>query len=273
MTRATFAPGESDSAPERSTTEPSHSASPPARSRYNQTGWSSPPRQMTSAQARRAPRSPCNTHRAEGDGSRAGAQVDKPPAPLGPGRPHMSEDVPQAMGLVVIGASAGGVSALSTVVAGLPADLRAGVLVVLHVPSSATSALPTILGRHGPLPARHARDGDEMRPGGDPRGPTRPPPRGAGGPGVADPRAAGERSPARGRRAVPLRRALVGPTGGGRGPVRLPRRRRGRHGGGQREGGAQRRPVRCGLRRHAARRARRRQTRTSGCRPGRSPPC
>lgn len=77
----------------------------------------------------------------------------------------MSEDVPQAMGLVVIGASAGGVSALSTVVAGLPADLRAGVLVVMHVPSSATSALPTILSRHGPLPARHARDGDEIRPG------------------------------------------------------------------------------------------------------------
>jgi two-component system chemotaxis response regulator CheB len=67
--------------------------------------------------------------------------------------------------LVVIGASAGGVEALRTLVADLPADLPACVLVVLHVPSTGISALPTILDRAGPLPARHAVDGDPLRHG------------------------------------------------------------------------------------------------------------
>jgi two-component system chemotaxis response regulator CheB len=63
---------------------------------------------------------------------------------------------------VVIGASAGGVEALSALVARLPADLPAAVLVVVHVPATGTSALPVILGRRGPLPARHAQDGARL---------------------------------------------------------------------------------------------------------------
>jgi two-component system chemotaxis response regulator CheB len=55
--------------------------------------------------------------------------------------------------VVVMGASAGGVEALRAVVAGLPPDLPAAVVVVLHIGRGAPSALHHILDRSGPLPA------------------------------------------------------------------------------------------------------------------------
>jgi two-component system chemotaxis response regulator CheB len=67
--------------------------------------------------------------------------------------------------VVAVGASAGGVEALRALVAGLPLDLPAAILVVLHIPRDAPSALPAILDRSGPLPARHAVDGEPVRPG------------------------------------------------------------------------------------------------------------
>jgi two-component system chemotaxis response regulator CheB len=67
--------------------------------------------------------------------------------------------------LVVIGASAGGVNALQEVVAHLPPEFPAAVLVVLHVASSGTSVLPQILSRSGPLPAAFARNGDALQRG------------------------------------------------------------------------------------------------------------
>jgi two-component system, chemotaxis family, protein-glutamate methylesterase/glutaminase len=67
--------------------------------------------------------------------------------------------------IVVVGASAGGVEALVQLAGSLPADLPAAVFVVLHVPSTASSALPDILSRHSPLPASHAKDGEPIEPG------------------------------------------------------------------------------------------------------------
>ncbi|WP_430784328.1 chemotaxis protein CheB [Actinoplanes sp. G11-F43] len=61
--------------------------------------------------------------------------------------------------LVAVGASAGGVEALRALAGGLPADYPGALLVVLHVPRSAPSALPAILSRSGPLPAVTAADG------------------------------------------------------------------------------------------------------------------
>src|SRR5690349_9449620 len=67
--------------------------------------------------------------------------------------------------IIVIGASAGGVEALATLVAGLPRDLPAAVFVVLHVSPHGTSVLPAILHRAGKLPATHAVHGDHIRVG------------------------------------------------------------------------------------------------------------
>src|SRR5438105_2867674 len=67
--------------------------------------------------------------------------------------------------VIVIGASAGGVEVLREVVRGLPAGLPATVFVVVHLPSGATSVLPELLSRAGPLLAAHARDGEPSHPG------------------------------------------------------------------------------------------------------------
>ena len=67
--------------------------------------------------------------------------------------------------IVVIGASAGGVEALGSLVEKLPVDLPAAVFVVLHIPASGTSVLPAILQRRGRLPAAHAIDEEPIENG------------------------------------------------------------------------------------------------------------
>jgi two-component system, chemotaxis family, protein-glutamate methylesterase/glutaminase len=49
--------------------------------------------------------------------------------------------------------------------AGLPRDLPAAVFVVHHFPANSVSALPSILGRAGPLPAMHAVHNQVIEPG------------------------------------------------------------------------------------------------------------
>jgi two-component system chemotaxis response regulator CheB len=67
--------------------------------------------------------------------------------------------------VIVVGASAGGLTALRALCANLPADLPASVLVVQHITPTARSMLPELLGRAGPLPAEHATEGAVLRPG------------------------------------------------------------------------------------------------------------
>lgn len=64
--------------------------------------------------------------------------------------------------IIVIGASAGGVEALCQICAALPRDIRASILVVLHI-SRGRSMLPEILTRAGRLPAAHPTDGEPLQ--------------------------------------------------------------------------------------------------------------
>ncbi|HEU4328934.1 MAG TPA: chemotaxis protein CheB [Roseiflexaceae bacterium] len=67
--------------------------------------------------------------------------------------------------IIVVGASAGGIEALQRLTQGLPADLPAAVLVVLHTHPTSPGYLPQILSRSGPLPCEHAADGEPLLPG------------------------------------------------------------------------------------------------------------
>jgi two-component system, chemotaxis family, protein-glutamate methylesterase/glutaminase len=60
--------------------------------------------------------------------------------------------------IVVIGTSAGGVQALQQLASGLPRDLPAAVMIVLHLPGDFRSELPEVIARSGPLPAAFAKD-------------------------------------------------------------------------------------------------------------------
>jgi two-component system chemotaxis response regulator CheB len=66
--------------------------------------------------------------------------------------------------IVVIGASAGGVSALQRMAADLPPEFPAAVLIVLHVGAN-RSLLPKLLAAAGPNSASHAQDGEKLRMG------------------------------------------------------------------------------------------------------------
>jgi len=67
--------------------------------------------------------------------------------------------------IVVIGASAGGVQTLKSLVRGLPASFPGTVLVVLHVPSHTPSQLQEVLSRVSSLPATAAVDGERVKQG------------------------------------------------------------------------------------------------------------
>ena len=66
---------------------------------------------------------------------------------------------------IVVGASAGGVQALTKLVTGLASELPAAVLIVLHVAPDSPSFLPAILSRDARLPVAHAVNGEELTTG------------------------------------------------------------------------------------------------------------
>src|SRR5689334_7646450 len=67
--------------------------------------------------------------------------------------------------IIVVGASAGGVEALTRLVHDLTSDILAAIFVTIHFPAGGSSALPRILERSGKLPAAHAEDGQRIQEG------------------------------------------------------------------------------------------------------------
>ena len=67
--------------------------------------------------------------------------------------------------IIVIGASAGGLGALTRLFGGMPRECAPTVFVVVHIAPTAKSALPQLLDRIGWLPAFHPTDEEPIRPG------------------------------------------------------------------------------------------------------------
>lgn len=65
--------------------------------------------------------------------------------------------------LIVIGASEGGISAIRSLAAGMPADFAGAIVVVVHI-GAHKSELPALLNAAGPLRASHAQDGEPIKP-------------------------------------------------------------------------------------------------------------
>jgi two-component system chemotaxis response regulator CheB len=68
-------------------------------------------------------------------------------------------------GVVAVGASAGGVEAMTNLAAGLSAESPYAFLMVLHIPAGTQSVLAHIIDRAGPLPATTAENGAPLSPG------------------------------------------------------------------------------------------------------------
>lgn len=65
--------------------------------------------------------------------------------------------------IIVIGASAGGIEAVSDLIVQFPENLKAAVFVVIHISSASPSLLPGILARNTPLKVSEAGSGTEIK--------------------------------------------------------------------------------------------------------------
>src|SRR5947207_15541943 len=67
--------------------------------------------------------------------------------------------------LIALAASAGGLKAITEVLAALPAEFPAALVVVQHLDPKHRSLMAEILGRRTRLRVKQAAEGDELRPG------------------------------------------------------------------------------------------------------------
>lgn len=75
------------------------------------------------------------------------------------------QHVGQGIEAIAIGASAGGVEALGTLLASLPQTFQLPVFIVLHLPPDRSTMLPQLLSRRCPLPVKEAEDKEPVTPG------------------------------------------------------------------------------------------------------------
>ncbi len=66
---------------------------------------------------------------------------------------------------IVVGASAGGVQALSEILPSLPADFSVPIMVVVHIPPRKDNALVDLFGRKCQLSVKEAEDKEPLQPG------------------------------------------------------------------------------------------------------------
>lgn len=67
--------------------------------------------------------------------------------------------------LFAVGGSAGALEALRKIASSLPEDFPAAICIAMHVSPNSPGLVPEILSSAGPLRARHAQDGEPLRPG------------------------------------------------------------------------------------------------------------
>jgi two-component system chemotaxis response regulator CheB len=71
----------------------------------------------------------------------------------------------QKKDIIVVGASAGGITALKALVKSLPVDFTGSMFIVLHIPPYSETRLAGILSDAGPLKAVQPKDGEDIKPG------------------------------------------------------------------------------------------------------------
>lgn len=74
------------------------------------------------------------------------------------------DEVPFTQPVIAIAASAGGLSALSQLLSGLPPALNAAILILQHLDPTRSSRLAAILDRRTQLPVKQAQSHDRLRP-------------------------------------------------------------------------------------------------------------